>query len=100
MKFHMKNNSISLSGWFWRPNKAWELEFRYQDNSWVFCLFNSHWTYKGDHCGIALEAGLGAFEAEFNIYDIRHWFWDQNRFYKTGEESEVLKEKSVGGENA
>jgi hypothetical protein len=59
--------------------------------AWEFNAYRTHYiidasvryTYKGDHAGLQLTAGLFGYSLEFSIYDTRHWDYDKNdwRYY-------------------
>ncbi len=51
-------------------NKFWELQI--YKSSDIFDLF-IRLTHRQDHAGIYLGLGIFGFNAEFQIYDCRHW---------------------------
>jgi len=43
---------------------------------------------KQDHPGFELELSLFRLSIQLHFYDIRHWNYEENRFYKNNEEIE------------
>ena len=69
---------VSKSGNISR-NKAWEIE-SFQDSS-TLLKFELTLDWRGrDHAGPSLGLGLFGYEAEFKVYDIRHWDYDKNKW--------------------
>jgi hypothetical protein len=58
-------------------NKAWE--FNIYRTATVFS--NSlELTMRRDHAGLRLEIGLLGYDVEFQIYDVRHWDYEENTY--------------------
>lgn len=59
--------------------------------------FHMDWTRKGDHAGFDLRICIGAIFFCINIYDHRHWNWDEDRFMtdKDCEDEESQNPSSV-----
>lgn len=78
-------------------NKAFSIQIeapwtRYSDSFTVFCLgFN--WYNKTDHAGPKLSIGFFGFEILLNLYDVRHWYNEEGRWFKPGEEAEIYGTK-------
>lgn len=70
--------SIWDAGWSWgkklSKNKAWELQI-YRSN--VLLEAEVNLTHRQDHAGLKLELGLLTWCLSFNVYDTRHWNYDQ-----------------------
>lgn len=56
-------------------NKFIELEV-IKDVTLISFQFN--WTIRQSHAGLELEAGLFGYCIQFNLYDSRHWDYDNN----------------------
>lgn len=56
-------------------NKYWEFNVAKTDTLITLALAI---TSKEDHAGIYIVFGLAGYRAEFNIYDSRHWDYDNN----------------------
>lgn len=48
-----------------------------------------HWRTKQDHAGPFLHVALLGFEVILNLYDVRHWYEEENRWFKPGEEAQL-----------
>lgn len=61
------------------PNKAWELEvFRSSDLVGLAVNFDTC----VDHAGLRLCMALLTWNLEFTFYDIRHWDYESDDWYK------------------
>lgn len=58
-------------------NKAWE--FNIYRTSTV-CAVSVELTTRRDHAGLRLEVGLLGYDVEFQIYDVRHWDYEQKDY--------------------
>jgi hypothetical protein len=56
-------------------NKCIEIEVIEDD-----CLisFRFSWTIQQDHAGLDLEMGVLGYQLHFNLYDMRHWNYENN----------------------
>lgn len=55
-------------------HKAWEFEVtRY---SYDFAKISFRWTFRKDHAGPSLELCLLGYSVQFQIYDGRHWDYE------------------------
>jgi len=73
-------------------NKSIEIEFDGTNNHYFFDLSFS-FTRKTDHAGFYFILTIFKYCLRLSIYDNRHWNWEENRWYKPGEEyNEWLKE--------
>lgn len=67
------------------PNKAWEFEGH--NLGWGdLVVFEFSWSRKCDHAGVSLKLGLLGFVFEGQIYDTRHWDYDNNQYQVYDEE--------------
>lgn len=58
-------------------HKYWELQYLKSDN---LLRFEFGFTIREDHAGLNLELGLFGYEIHFNIYDHRHWNYEQGKW--------------------
>jgi len=71
-------------------NKALELVISKCYRDWYIFNLDISLALKGhDHAGFNFYFALLGYKIEFNIYDVRHWNYDKNRWYKPGEEQDV-----------
>lgn len=96
---HLYNNKVKLiSLWLLGIfinlpfNKGLEFEIRYTEYWSWFKLF-VFISRKCDHSGLNIEFGIPFVEIELNIYDCRHWNYDEDRWYLPGEEGYVQEEE-------
>ena len=76
----------------WKCIKCWDkklsehkhLELQI-DKTADIVSFDFRYTIRQDHAGLFLTVGLFGYEAIFNIYDTRHWNYEERRWYKYGE---------------
>jgi len=61
-------------------NKSWELQIANMADT-IFNLTIS-WTHKCDHAGFRFNLEIYKFMFEFNLYDNRHWDYDNNDYEK------------------
>lgn len=49
-----------------------------------FYLFNNElsWSKRGDHAGITMKLEIGRLFFSFQIYDCRHWDWENDCYQK------------------
>jgi len=94
----MINLTFSITNPFWNSDyfasvyekhgkisehKCWEIQGM-RDDSILAVDFRI--TSREDHAGITLELGLVGHRIAFQIYDNRHWNYDEQRWYNYGEE--------------
>lgn len=97
--YHGKNKLASISTWpfsFFLSlpfHKALEASFGFR-KEFSGMWFNCHWRRKCDHAGIGFDLDLGFIAIEVEIYDGRHWNYDENRWYLPGED-DWPEEKTV-----
>lgn len=60
-------------------HKAWEVN-AYKTDSVIAVFFSL--SFKKDHAGIQLLLGAIGYECELNLYDTRHWDYENNRWRK------------------
>ena len=70
-------NTLFFKNGLLRNHKAWELN-GYRTNQVI--NFEFHWNRNADHAGIGFELGLLGYGLEFQIYDTRHWDYENNRW--------------------
>jgi hypothetical protein len=58
-------------------HKAWELN-GYRTHHLINSGFKL--TTKGDHAGVQFELGVFGYSIEFQIYDTRHWDYENNQW--------------------
>jgi hypothetical protein len=68
-----KNKSIEIE-------TIWEKPFSDYFSFWI------RWNKRADHAGFEILFALFNFNFSFNIYDGRHWNYDEDRYYLPGEE--------------
>jgi hypothetical protein len=56
-------------------HKAWEFN-GYRTHHLINVSFKLN--FKGDHAGIQIELGLLGYSTEFQIYDTRHWDYEND----------------------
>ena len=61
-------------------NKNFSLEFARWPNEWPIFELGLNWSTKRDHAGLEIEIGLFSFSTNINIYDGRHWNYENNRW--------------------
>lgn len=67
-------------------NKSIEFEIDTLETSNLLSVrFSVSWRGE-DHAGIRASIGLLRLSASFNLYDNRHWNYDENRWNKYGED--------------
>ena len=68
-------------------HKGWETEISFNPDKpyWLFDFQVGH-SLRGDHWGTKIQVSLLWFEFSTNLYDSRHWNWEEDRPYRTGEE--------------
>ena len=62
-------------------NKYWELEMLRQ-HEWQWFKFCIDLTRKTDHAGFRLEIEVLGYNLMFQIYDCRHWDYENNEYVK------------------
>ena len=70
-----------LNGSF-SKHKHWEIQF---DKTSDIIGFDVRYTVRQDHAGLFVSFALFGYDVIFNIYDSRHWNYEENRWYKDGE---------------
>jgi hypothetical protein len=68
------NNLLSRNGKF-SKHKAWEVNV-YKTDSVISIFFSLN--VKRDHAGVQLVLGVLGYECEANLYDTRHWDYENN----------------------
>lgn len=66
-------------------NKTLEVEFD-STNTYSWFDFSFVLTKKSDHAGLYITLSLFKLELRIQIYDNRHWNYEENRWYLNGEE--------------
>lgn len=58
--------------------------------------FDFFWRFRtrGDHAGLAFNIELFGWMFEFNVHDVRHWDYDNDRWQQTPQELEAEYEKA------
>ena len=74
-------NTIFYKSGLILKNKAWEFN-AYRTHLLIDVDF--HFTRKGDHAGLQLMFGILGYALEFNVYDTRHWDYENNTWYNYG----------------
>lgn len=69
--------------WYVRTHKYAELEV-YRDSSLLSVNFS--WTIRQSHAGLDIELGLLGYCVHFNLYDNRHWNYEEGRWVQYSEE--------------
>ncbi len=72
-------------------NKAFEGYVGF-DNDYAWFSFVTRWTKNTDHAGFFFEIMLWKFHMYFEIHDTRHWNYDEQRYFKEGEEAKLHAE--------
>jgi hypothetical protein len=65
--------------------KGLEINLGHQ-KQWSFIDFHIKWDRATDHAGFRVEIELFGFYFYFQVYDGRHWNYEQNRWMTPGEE--------------
>jgi hypothetical protein len=68
-------NTIFFKNGVLPRHKAWEFN-GYRTHFIIDASL--HYTYKGDHAGFQITAGLFGYCLEFGIYDTRHWDYEKD----------------------
>lgn len=71
-------------------NKGVEIEILWlsKKNISHYYYFSHHWCFRGDHAGFVVHFQIFKFEFRLDIYDFRHWNYQENRWFSPGEETE------------
>lgn len=85
LRFEIKNpwtknrfkNLGSISGRITK-NKSWGLQHTFFDGTILDIEFR--FTNKQDHAGLEIVLGILGYGIHFNIYDNRHWDYENNRW--------------------
>ena len=88
-----KDNVAICIGTFF--HKALEVQVSFNKDFYQYFALIARWTRKQDHSGPELEIALGPLELEINIYDSRHWYYKENRWYEPGEEMRLHEERKA-----
>lgn len=70
-------NTLFCKSGLLTQHKAWEFN-GYKTHHLINSGFNL--TTKGDHAGIQFELGVFGYSIEFQIYDTRHWDYENNQW--------------------
>ena len=73
-------------------NKAFEMNLIFWKNSSDIFKLLLNFTHKCDHSGFRFDFELLGVAFNFTIYDIRHWNYEENRFYGEKEFEKAMKE--------
>ena len=67
-------------------HKAVDIEFGWDKDLGI----NVGWRFntRGDHAGFKFWCDLWRVFLSFQVYDHRHWNWEEKRWYRPGEEAE------------
>jgi len=65
-------------------NKFWEIQI---DKTSDIIGFEFRFTTRQDHAGVYLSLALFGYDVIFNIYDNRHWNYEEGRWYFYDEEN-------------
>ena len=90
-----KFNDIFLFEKLLTKNKAIEIQISTFDMVSYFDL-NCSWGRSGDHAGFVLHFEVYGFMINLNIYDIRHWNYDADRFYEVNEKEDWSQSSDIG----
>jgi len=76
--FYKKNKFKNLFSRYFHlyGNKYFEFELIKDNYYWFETEFS--WTTKRDHAGIRISFGIFGYLISFNIYDKRHWDYNNN----------------------
>jgi hypothetical protein len=74
-------NLGSISGRI-SKNKAWELEHTFYDG--MLLDFDFNFTTRKDHAGLDIVLGLLTYGIHFQIYDTRHWDYENQKWVDHG----------------
>lgn len=70
-------NTIWFKSGLLPKHKAWEFN-GYRTN--LIFTKEIHLKFKGDHAGLHTMFGLFGYAVELNLYDTRHWDWENNKW--------------------
>lgn len=65
-------------------HKAWEVEVYRSD---TVIEFETKFTVRTDHSGLMLGIGLLSYTLRAQIYDTRHWNYEEGRYHEYNEEA-------------
>ena len=68
-------------------NKFWEIQI---DKTTDIVGFELRFTTRQDHAGVYLSLSLFGHDVIFNIYDNRHWDYDNKRWQAYGQEGDLI----------
>jgi len=77
-----------VGSFFKIPNKYWDFQLTYCEKIERFLYINLNWNRHSDHAGFNLGFEILWFSIYFNIYDSRHWDYDNNCWYKYNEKED------------
>lgn len=81
LRNYFKKNSIFRNLWaFFKPiskNKNIEIELLKTNDHWFKIELNANFTGQ-DHAGVSFEISLASYCLTLNIYDSRHWDYENN----------------------
>lgn len=64
--------------WKVAKNKAIEVEHLRTN---ILLMFDFRLSFRQDHAGVAVGIGVLGHEARVEFYDVRHWDYENNRWY-------------------
>jgi hypothetical protein len=71
------DNRFSKS-WKLTENKAIEVEYIRTN---ILLMIDFRLSFRQDHAGLAVGLGLFGYEGCVELYDVRHWDYENNRWY-------------------
>ena len=81
-------------------HKALEFELSYTKDFYQYFYVAAAWTTRTDHCGPSITLSVLGLEIQLQIYDSRHWYYKEKRFYEPGEEMRLYEERKMKGQLA
>lgn len=76
----LRLNLFKESSFFNIPRKFWEIQLTTFEAYESYFNFSIKWTHKCDHAGFNLTFELFFLYFCFQVYDSRHWDYDNDRY--------------------